>query len=108
MRDIIENFNLDRFIERLDNNNRLFIFCDKFTEVDLHPNKVDNHTMGQVFEELLRRFSEMSNETTGNTTRRGMSYGYWFPCCLRNTVKICVDRGLYAVFLIRVAGRAVC
>ena len=63
--DIIENFNLDRFIERLDNNNRLFIFCDKFTEVDLHPDKVNNHTMGQVFEELLRRFSEMSNETSG-------------------------------------------
>ena len=65
VRDIIENFNLDRFIERLHNNNRLFIFCNKFTEVDLHPNKVDNHTMGQVFEELLRRFSEMSNETSG-------------------------------------------
>ena len=65
VRDIIENFHLDGFIERLDNNNRLFIFCDKFTEVDLHPDKVDNHTMGQVFEELLRRFSEMSNETSG-------------------------------------------
>ena len=65
VRDIIENFNLDRFIERLHKNNRLFIFCDKFTEVDLHPNQVDNHTMGQVFEELLRRFSEMSNETSG-------------------------------------------
>ena len=65
VRDIIESFNLDRFIERLENNNRLFIFCDKFTEVDLHPDKVDNHTMGQVFEELLRRFSEMSNETSG-------------------------------------------
>ena len=65
VRHIIENFNLDRFIERLHRNNRLFIFCDKFTEVDLHPNEVDNHTMGQVFEELLRRFSEMSNETSG-------------------------------------------
>ena len=65
VRDIIENFNLGPFIERLDKNNRLFIFCDKFTEVDLHPNQVDNHTMGQVFEELLRRFSEMSNETSG-------------------------------------------
>ena len=65
VRDIIENFNLDQFIDRLDGNNRLFIFCDKFTEVDLHPNQVDNHTMGQVFEELLRRFSEMSNETSG-------------------------------------------
>ena len=65
VRDIIENFNLDGFIERLHKNDRLFIFCDKFTEVDLHPDKVDNHTMGQVFEELLRRFSEMSNETSG-------------------------------------------
>ena len=65
VRDIIDNFNLDGFIERLHKNNRLFIFCDKFTEVDLHPNEVDNHTMGQVFEELLRRFSEMSNETSG-------------------------------------------
>ena len=65
VRDIIENFNLDGFIERLDKSDRLFIFCDKFTEVDLHPDKVDNHTMGQVFEELLRRFSEMSNETSG-------------------------------------------
>lgn len=65
VRDIIENFNLDRFIERLNNSNRLYLFCDKFTEVDLHPKEVDNHTMGQVFEELLRRFSEMSNETSG-------------------------------------------
>ena len=65
VRDIIENFNLDQFIERLHKNNRLFIFCDKFTEVDLHPNQVDNHAMGQIFEELLRRFSEMSNETSG-------------------------------------------
>ena len=58
VRDIIDNFDLDRFIERLHKNNRSFRFCDKFTEVDLHPNKVDNHTMGQVFEELLRQFSE--------------------------------------------------
>lgn len=65
VRDIIENFNLDQFIERLHKSNRLFRFCDKFTEVDLHPDQVDNHTMGQVFEELLRRFSEMSNETSG-------------------------------------------
>ncbi len=65
VRDIIENFDLDRFIKRLDNRNRLFIFCKKFTEVDLHPDQVDNHTMGLIFEELLRRFSEMSNETSG-------------------------------------------
>ena len=35
-----------------------------YSAVDLHPDKVDNHTMGQIFEELLRRFSEMSNETS--------------------------------------------
>ncbi len=39
--------------------------CDKFTEVDLHPDRVTNHEMGGIFEELLRKFSEMSNETAG-------------------------------------------
>ena len=65
VREIIENFNLDKLIERLEKNDRLFIFCDKFTEIDLHPSRVPNHVMGQIFEELLRRFSEMSNETSG-------------------------------------------
>ena len=65
VREMIENFNLDGLIERLEKNDRLFIFCDKFTEIDLHPNVVSNHVMGQVFEELLRRFAEMSNETSG-------------------------------------------
>ncbi len=46
-------------------NNKLYSLIDKFTEIDLHPNVVDNHTMGSIFEELLRRFSEMSNETSG-------------------------------------------
>lgn len=63
--DIIENFQLDKPVEKLLKNNRLFLLIEKFTAVDLHPNAVDNHTMGQVFEELLRRFSEMSNETSG-------------------------------------------
>jgi type I restriction enzyme M protein len=63
--DIIENFQLDKPVEKLHKNNRLYLLIEKFTEVDLHPKVVDNHTMGQVFEELLRRFSEMSNETSG-------------------------------------------
>ena len=46
-------------------NNRLFLLVEKFSSVDLHPDVVDNHTMGQIFEELLRKFSEMSNETSG-------------------------------------------
>ena len=63
--DILENFQLDKPVEKLIKNNKLYLLIDKLTEVDFHPDVVDNHTMGQVFEELLRRFSEMSNETSG-------------------------------------------
>ncbi|TLP73240.1 class I SAM-dependent DNA methyltransferase [Maribacter sp. ACAM166] len=63
--EILENFQLDKPIEKLLKNNKLYLLIDKFTEVDLHPDVVDNHMMGQVFEELLRKFSEMSNETSG-------------------------------------------
>jgi len=65
VRDIIENFQLDKIITRLANNDLLFILINKFTEIDLHPDIVPNHQMGYIFEELLRRFSEMSNETAG-------------------------------------------
>ena len=62
---IIENFQLDKPVEKLLKNNKLYTLIDKFTEIDLHPEKIDNHTMGSIFEELLREFSEMSNETSG-------------------------------------------
>lgn len=64
--DIIENFQLDKPVEKLQKNNRLYQLVDKFTEIDLHPDVVDNRLMGQVYEELLRKFSEMSNETSGD------------------------------------------
>ena len=63
--DILENFQLSKPVEKLLKNNKLYLLIDKFTEIDLHPNKIDNHMMGQIFEELLRKFSEMSNETSG-------------------------------------------
>ena len=63
--DIIENFQLNKPVEKLHKNNRLFLLVEKFSSVDLHPDMVDNHAMGQIFEELLRKFSEMSNETSG-------------------------------------------
>ena len=62
---ILENFQLEKPVEKLIKNKKLYSLIDKFTEVDLHPNKVDNHKMGSIFEELLRKFSEMSNETSG-------------------------------------------
>jgi type I restriction enzyme M protein len=65
VREIIENFQIDKIVIKLVKNDLLFMLVDKFTEVDLHPQKVSNHEMGYIFEELLRRFSEMSNETAG-------------------------------------------
>ena len=63
--EIIENFQFEKPVEKLNKSNKLYLLIDKFTEIDLHPSVVDNHTMGQIFEELLRKFSEMSNETSG-------------------------------------------
>lgn len=63
--EIIENFQLEKPVEKLNKNNRLFQLIDKFTEIDLHPDKITNRDMGLIFEELLRKFSEMSNETSG-------------------------------------------
>jgi type I restriction enzyme M protein len=63
--EIIENFQFEKPVEKLNKINKLYLLIDKFTEIDLHPSVVDNHTMGQIFEELLRKFSEMSNETSG-------------------------------------------
>ena len=51
--EIIENFKLDKWIEDLEKNEILYQLIEKFSEVDLHPSKVDNHTMGTIFEELL-------------------------------------------------------
>lgn len=63
--DILEHFQLEKPVEVLLKNNKLYLLIDKLSEVDFHPNVVDNHMMGMIFEELLRRFSEMSNETSG-------------------------------------------
>ena len=65
VQDIVQNFGLQKHIEKLEENDSLYIFVEKFSVVDLHPSKVDNHLMGSIFEELLRKFSEMSNETSG-------------------------------------------
>ena len=64
--DIIENFQLEPLVEKLNKNKRLYLLIDKFTEFELHPSKIDNHKMGSIYEELLRRFSEMSNEESGD------------------------------------------
>ena len=64
-RDIIDNFALESQIARLEEANLLFMVIKKFQEIDLHPKKIDNNHMGYLYEELIRRFSELSNETAG-------------------------------------------
>ena len=66
IRDIfIERFELPAQIARLERSNLLFLVLSKFAEIDLHPDRVSNLAMGYIFEELIRRFSEQSNETAG-------------------------------------------
>lgn len=55
----------DEFVGLLDDANLLFKVVKKFATTDLSPSKVSNHEMGLVFEELIRRFAESSNETAG-------------------------------------------
>jgi type I restriction enzyme M protein len=64
-REILEYFNFNDHINRLDEANLLFLIVKKFAEIDLHPNAVSPMEMGYVFEELIRKFSELSNETAG-------------------------------------------
>jgi type I restriction enzyme M protein len=65
MREVIERFDFDNTISRLDEAGLLFQVLERFKNVDLHPDKVDNPTMGTIFEELIRRFNEALNENPG-------------------------------------------
>lgn len=58
IREIIENFEFEKEIKKLDDNNLLFLTIKEFTQIDLHPQVVSNQEMGYIFEELIRRFSE--------------------------------------------------
>jgi type I restriction enzyme M protein len=64
-RDIFERFNFFTQVERLAKTNLLYLVTEKFTNIDLHPETVSNQQMGLVFEELIRKFAETSNETAG-------------------------------------------
>ncbi len=64
-RDVIEKFGFDAQITRLAEKNLLYLVVSQFAEIDVHPNVVSNLEMGYLYEELVRRFSELSNETAG-------------------------------------------
>jgi len=64
-REIFENFKFDEFLGLLDDANLLYKVVQKFANTPLSPKDISNHDMGLVFEELIRRFAESSNDTAG-------------------------------------------
>ncbi len=62
---VIEAYSLDDKIARMDRAGILYAVLADFADLDLRPSQVSNEAMGYIFEELLRKFSEMSNETAG-------------------------------------------
>ena len=65
VRDIFESFDFHTQIDRLAKAGLLYLVAEKFANIDLHPETVSNAQMGTVFEELIRKFAELSNETAG-------------------------------------------
>lgn len=65
-RRILEKFEFDKEIEKLENANRLFQVVKAFADMDLHPNRLSNLEMGYIFEDLVRRFNEQANEEAGD------------------------------------------
>jgi type I restriction enzyme M protein len=65
VRDIFERFDFETTVDRLSRSGLLYQVAERFATIDLHPESVDNHQMGLVFEELIRKFAEISNETAG-------------------------------------------
>ncbi|MCH8841067.1 MAG: SAM-dependent DNA methyltransferase [Planctomycetes bacterium] len=65
VRDIFECFDFHTQVERLAKSNLLYLVTEKFANIDLHPEVVSDDQMGHIFEELIRKFAELSNETAG-------------------------------------------
>jgi type I restriction enzyme M protein len=65
MKEVLEKFDFDNTIKKLDEAGLLFQVTERFKTIDLHPDKVSNHEMGYVFEELIRKFNEALDENPG-------------------------------------------
>jgi type I restriction enzyme M protein len=65
-REILEKFSIETELAKLEERNLLFLIVKKFAAMDLHPETVDNRTMGYIFEELIRKFNEAANEEAGD------------------------------------------
>jgi len=63
--DILDKFDFNKHLTRLEGGEILYLIIKEFNKVDLHPDNVTNEKMGYIFEELIRKFNEQSNETAG-------------------------------------------
>ena len=63
--DVFSRFKFDAEIATMAEKNRLYLVVSQFADIDLHPSRVSNAAMGDLFEELIRKFAEASNETAG-------------------------------------------
>ncbi|WP_420099967.1 type I restriction-modification system subunit M [Corynebacterium sp.] len=63
--DVFEQFGFEQVIDTLDDNNRLYLVVERFAGVNLHPNAISNAEMGELYEHLIYKFAEASNEEAG-------------------------------------------
>jgi type I restriction enzyme M protein len=66
VRRIFDYFEFENEVEKMREANILYLVVSKFCDVDLHPSQVPNEQMGLIFENLIRRFNELANETAGD------------------------------------------
>ena len=64
-REIFEHFHFEDFVQQLSAANLLYQVVQRFAATDLSPERISNFGMGIIFEELIRKFAESSNETAG-------------------------------------------
>jgi len=103
MREVLEKFDFNNTITRLEESGLLFKVLERFKNINLHPHLVDNAVMGTIFEELIRKFNEALNENPGEHftprdvvrlmvallltgdesrfTRKGSTLTVYDPCC---------------------------
>ena len=80
-REMFENFGFETQVERLERSNLLYPVTSRICDVDLHPERIRPADMGAIFEELIRKFAEQSNETAGEHFTPARSSASWSTCC---------------------------
>ena len=91
MREVLDKFDFDNTIAKLDEAGFLFQVVQRFGDpkVNLHPDVIDNFTMGTIFEELIRKFNEALNENPGeHFTSNGKPHEYFDLTAVASRVSI--------------------